>query len=365
MSGRFGRFLGVACIVLGTASAGTAVAQTPVAPAPAATAPANASFAPVPATPPAESSPPVADGAPAPPAAAPAPVAESGYAPAPPAPVEVCSPSCRSGYSCHQGQCLSRCNPACGPGERCLANGECELPQAKAKEAPPAHDPILGSRGIWAFDARVGIELSGSGKVHKNCSANGSFSCNTTTFDIDDASLVMLGLDAMLHLARGVRLGAGYQLVPYSAARSNPPEALQGDRSKTTFHAGHEHQLSAIVEGLVPLGDNMAMALRAQGGLRMLVLAGDLAQFGDDTLSFCNVRNAQHCEVDQGPLFGGGLGTMVGFIVGQKLRFRGDLAMQYDALAWPGRKLVLADGNLTSDAGYSMTRFWLLAGVEL
>jgi hypothetical protein len=245
-----------------------------------------------------------------------------------------------------------------------LPNGQCERQQSVGTAQPPSPH-IFKPPGSWAFAGRLGFELLGSGKVHKNCSAKGVFTCSTTTFDVDDESLAMLGLDAMIHVARGVRLGAGYQLVPYSAVRSNPPEALQADRSRTTFHAGHEHQLSAVLEGLVPIGEDMALALRAQGGLRMLVLAGDLAQGGDDTLSFCHAENAQHCEVDQGPLFGGGIGTMVGFIVGQKLRFRGDLAMEYDAIAWPGRKLVFLNGDLTSDAAYSMTRVWLLAGVEL
>lgn len=353
MSGWYGRSLGVLCVALGMARAVTAAAQTPAVDAPAP--PASASFAPLPSAPPAAN------------AAAP----EESYAPPPPAPAAAsaapavptaCYPSCRSGFVCSAGQCVSRCNPPCGAGERCLASGECALPNGDAQSV---HNPILGDPGSWVFDARLGIEAFGSGNLRTTCTAAGAFRCGNHTDDLDDKSLLMFGLDAMVYVARHVRFGVGYQLVPYSAARSDPPSRLVADSTETTFHAGHEHQLSAVVEGVIPIGSHMAVALRTQGGLRMLMLAGDLAKAGDTFLSFCHAQNAKHCEVDQGPLFGGGIGAMVGFIMGQKLRWRADLALERDIIAWPRRQMEFVGGELASDTTYSMTRFWILAGIEI
>jgi hypothetical protein len=51
--------------------------------------------------------------------------------------------------------------------------------------------------------------------------------------------------------------------------------------------------------------------------------------------------------------------------MGQKLRWRADLAVERDIIAWPSRQVELSDGELASDSTYSMTRFWILAGIEL
>lgn len=243
-----------------------------------------------------------------------------------------------------------------------MPNGECEALKDERSSAPTPN-VILRGPGSWVFAARVGFELASSGETSRTCSSTGIFECtvNTRSQDLDDKSLFMLGLDAMVHVAPGLRLGAGYQLVPRSA--------VADANDSVTYRVGNEHQLAAVIEGLIPIGSNMAFALRAQGGLRMLVVGGYLADKGDRFLRDCYDQNAKHCEVDQGPLFGGGIGTMVGFIGGQKLRWRGDLALEHAIMSWPGEKAEVADGmrtgTLTTESSFSMTRFWLLGGIEL
>lgn len=211
-------------------------------------------------------------GAAAPPAATP--VAGPADA-APPAVVE-CVPRCRSGFMCHAGQCVSRCNPPCRRSERCLANGECEAEEYEEEEddegderraIPEAKNSVLRPAGSWVFGARGGLQVIGGGHVERSCSSTGALSCNgSSEADFDERSYVMLGLDALIHVAPGLRLGLGYELVPYSALKG------KSDDDDEAAHLGHEHALGAIVEGLLPVGPRLALALRAQGGIRMLAL---------------------------------------------------------------------------------------------
>ena len=345
-----GRSAGVVCLILGEGS--TAVAQvTPAAPVPAA--------------------PPTA----APPASTAAPAAAST------ASFPECFPSCRSGFTCHAGQCLSLCNPPCGAGERCLQNSECEREAAPPVVVAPqptqppavlsapsgglvenpakAANDILRQPGSWVFAARVGLQLAGGGHAEQRCTSSGFFSCSpTSTDDTDDKSLFMLGLDAMIHAAPGLRLGAGYQLVPYSALRSAPDD--------NDLHLGNEHALNAIVEGVLPVSSSVALALRAQAGLHMLVIGGDLADNGDAFLTNCHAENSVHCQVDQGPLFGAGYGAMLGLVGRGKVRWRFDLALDRFSMKLPSTQAVFTqmDSISRSDTLYG-TRSWILGGVEL
>ncbi len=221
--------------------------------------------------------------------------------------------------------------------------------------APTPTSSIQRAPGSWVFAARVGLELWGDDHVEMDCSAAGSFSCSKNRLEVyKDRSFFMLGLDALVHVSPGVRAGLGYQLVPHSSVGDSP-----------TYHVGHEHQLGGIVEGVVPATANIALAVRAQGGLRMLVVGGDLADKADDFLKACYAANAKHCEVDLGPLFGAGLGVSVGLIGGQKARWRADLAMERDFITWPSKQQIMTDGELRMDATEYLTRFWLLAGIEI
>jgi hypothetical protein len=244
---------------------------------------------------------------------------------------------------------VSLCNPPCAGSERCLANGECEGGAPPIDDEPEtehrrrrrhkadnddaeAPSDILRAPGKWAFAARAGFQIVGGGHVEDKCEAVGVGSCDAESrADDDDKSLFMLGLDAMIHAAPGLRLGVGYQLVPYSSVRGS-----EGDKKEV--HLGHEHGLDAVIEGVLPLGPRIGLVLRAQGGVRMLVIGGDLADRSDTFLRECNDANAVHCEVDQGPLFGTNYGAMLGVVGGNKLHWRVDLALDRFALKLPRRK---------------------------
>jgi hypothetical protein len=316
----------------------------------------------------------------------------AGVAPTPPTPgtatfapvptVAECFPACRSGFTCHEGQCISLCNPACGADERCLPNGECEREAPATSRSGDSEDneskPVRRRRhraddeanqnagapsdiwrpeGTWVFAARAGFGVFGGGHVENHCTDSGEqSSCGADNSDgVDDKSLFMLGIDGLVHVASGVRLGAGYQLVPYSS--------LKDDIEHKTVHLGHEHALNAIVEGLLPLGPRLALALRAHGGLRMLVIGGDLAESGDRFLKNCR-NSVGHCEVDQGPLFGGGFGGMVGIVGRGKTRWRIDLALDRFSMKLPSSKVV-SDGVRTQSSTMYDTRTWILGGLEL
>ena len=327
---------------------------------------------------------------------APAPAA----APAASAPIAAeCVPSCRAGYFCHEGQCLSLCNPPCGAGERCSQNGECESATPPPAPAPVASVPVapapavvapqpvaapppwqastapvnaamplgpatpsalLRNPGRFVFAARVGFQLAGGGHSEPSCSFTGGLSCQTlVNSDDDDKSLVMFGIDAMIHATRSLRLGLGYQLVPYSA--------IHYASATKNLHLGNEHALNGIVEGVVPLGPQVGLVMRAQAGVRMLIIGGDLADSSNAFLSDCKQRNDFHCDVDQGPMFGGNYGAMLGVLGGvEAIHWRADLALDRFSMAMPVFQDVRSQFNGTSiGATLYGTRLWLLAGVEL
>lgn len=294
-----------------------------------------------------------------------------------------CFPACRSGFTCHVGQCVSLCNPPCAAGESCTANGECAAVSRAApdlddeeeeeEEARPRRrrelvsdtdssgpSTLLRSRGQFVFAIRAGFGVIGSGTGEASCSGCLTAGPTSSKSNVIDKSPFMLGVDAMMHASRGLRLGAGYQLVPYSAVA---PESDKSD----SVHLGHEHALRAIVEGIVPLGPNIGFVLRAQGGLRMLVIGGELTEKSDAFLADCKTLNDAHCEVDQGALFGSSIGAMVGLLGGKKVHWRVDLALDRDNQKLPSRTTVSGQPSreVTRDSSFGMTRFWVLGGIEL
>jgi hypothetical protein len=272
---------------------------------------------------------------------------------------------------------VSLCNPPCGDGQRCLANGECDggpppidddedrphrRRKAHREEGAEAASDILRASGKLVFAARAGFQIVGGGHIEETCEAVGDGSCDPESrADDDDKSLFMLGLDALIHAAPGLRLGVCYQLVPYSSVRGS-----EGDKKE--IHLGHEHGLDAVIEGVLPLGPRIALALRAQGGVRMLFVGGDLADRDDEFLRNCHDANAVHCEIDQGPLFGTNYGAMLGVVGGNKLHWRVDLALDRFALKLPSAQVVLSKDPEQSFAQTTTlygTRTWLLGGIEL
>jgi len=214
------------------------------------------------------------------------------------------------------------------------------------------------------FAAHVGLKLVGKGRTELSCTDTVSGLCSRKPqLDYTDKSWVMLGIDGMFHVTPGFRLGLGYAVVPYAAIGSEPNEA-------TTQHLGHEHALNAIVEGLVPLKPRLAIALRAQGGVRMLVTGGDLASSTDKLLAECKDSVGDHCEAARGPFFGGTLGGTAGVVLGDKVRARFDLGV--DRVFYKLRDTAheyqpdtALSEKRTDKQTLAGTRLWLLLGVEL
>ncbi|RYZ05967.1 MAG: hypothetical protein EOO73_17610 [Myxococcales bacterium] len=302
---------------------------------------------------------------------------------APPVAASECFPHCRTSYTCYQAQCISLCNPPCAEGQSCTSVGEC-VPAAAAppivSSPPPPPPPVaplpaspalpraavpawssepsaLRDAGTFVLVGHLGVELFGAGhREDELCDTGDCQSASSVEFS--DKSPVVLGVDGLFHATRGLRLGLGYWLVPYSAMGAEPNRG-------TTFHIGSEHALNAIIEGLAPLRPNLALALRVHAGPRLLITGGDLAQSLDSFLSACSRMPVDHCEADKGPFFGGQAGTAVGLLFGSRVRARLDLAVERYFVQAGERRL--SDGPLTFSSTVTNfgTRFWALAGIEL
>lgn len=282
-----------------------------------------------------------------------------------------CVPSCRAGFVCHAGQCLSRCNPVCAAGERCTAAGECErlpaAPPALAAPVPvaPAAAPELAGKaraaalqaaGTWVFGARAGLLVYGWGTVTTRATRSELSRPSSAQQDVTDRSYPSVELEALIHASPGLRAGAGYSIAPYSAQKAD------GD---SMTHFGHEQALRGIVEGLLSVTPTLAIALRGQAGVRMLVPGGDLKKSFDDFLNGCRATSDDHCEADSGPFVGPTGGVMLGLVGGSHIRWRFDLQLEHLAYTYSHVKDVSPLSVRTTDNSLETTRLSVLAGAEL
>jgi hypothetical protein len=102
----------------------------------------------------------------------------------------------------------------------------------------------------------------------------------------------------------------------------------------------------------------------------MLSIGGDLADEADDSLRTCSNQIDTHCEVDKGPMFGSSFGATAGIVGGKKLHWRVDLAVDRDSFKIWDSSFSFQSGSgvhnsITTTSTQSMTRSWILAGVEL
>lgn len=216
---------------------------------------------------------------------------------------------------------------------------------------------MLRAPGTFVFVARLGLQLYGAGTVEEESCQNGNCAPKLNT-DFDDKSPVALGVDGLFHATRGLRLGLGYWLLPSSVVGLEPNRG-------NTVHLGSEHALNAIVEGIAPLRPNLALALRAQGGPRLLLGGGDLVDGVDSFLAVCSNRPVDRCNADKGPFFGGQFGTSVGLLFGDRLRTRVDLGVERSFVKAGESQITDGAITLSSTATNFATRIWAMAGVEL
>jgi hypothetical protein len=149
-----------------------------------------------------------------------------------------------------------------------------------------------------------------------------------------------------------------------------PYSAFVADGDSEIYHEGHEHGLNGVLEGVIPVGARLSIALRAQAGVRMLVFAGDLKDGVERFLSLCEDSGATRCEVDRGPVFGSAFGGMFGLVGAGRVRWRVDLAVERVLLPGPDSSVTtdsLAMGTTTqySESTIYTTRSWVFGGIEL
>jgi hypothetical protein len=156
----------------------------------------------------------------------------------------------------------------------------------------------------------------------------------------------------MFHVTRGLRLGLGYWMVPHSAFLPN---------GGSTLNIGSEHGLVALVEGVVSLGPNLALALRSQAGPRLLLVSSDLADRNQAFLQACTTAG-ELCSVNSSSFLGATVGSMAGLIFGSKPRWRVDFALE--RLILPMSRDQFTSDGLTFTTTLYGTRLWFVAGAE-
>jgi len=205
----------------------------------------------------------------------------------------------------------------------------------------------------------LGTPLLEGGDYEVDCSTNtvGVCASSSARHDLKDRSPLVVGIDGLWHASNAMRLGLSYWLIPYSGMRL--------DGGNDTIHLGSSHRLLGVVEGLIALGGTSKLALRAQAGLGVLVVGGDLEDANDAFDASCQGSTATLCESDSGPHFGSSYGAQVGYLTGSRLRWRTDLAIERFAQSISTRRLQAGSNALSLKETASASRLILSVGLEL
>jgi hypothetical protein len=318
------RTLAALALVTGAAraqppTAGFEPAPAEPAPQPTQPPPAPAEPAPAPAEPPQVSAQPAAPIAPAPPAVAPA-------QPGPPPP---------------------------GP----YYYGEPPPPGAPAPAAPAAPRERSGFVGL----ARIGFVLTGGGEGEQECDGPDAIcaAVGEDRQDYDDESGLVLGADFMGYLTPNLRLGAGLLYVVDSS--------IQIDGSDQELDLGSDLSLQIVVEGLLDVGPQTALALRGQGGMLLLFPDDDLEDIISLLEQDCEtVQGAGgSCDVKDGPFVGWTVGAGFGVVHDiDRVALRADLMLQFYGLSTTGQEANFAGDDIETTIGFSGHRVLVAGGLE-
>lgn len=214
-------------------------------------------------------------------------------------------------------------------------------------------------RGTFVVGVRLGTSLFAGGEHEVGCSSSVSGFCGAySNVDVSDRSPLVIGVDGLVHATAGLRLGLSYWLIPYSGVRFD-------DSNDDTVVLGNAHRLLGVIEGLVPIGSTSKLTLRAQAGLGILVVGGDIEEQNSNYLDACNASTLDHCHVDGSPFFGSSYGVQVGYLATNKLRWRTDFALERFSQKIRGIS-VRDEGHTSSvDETSSGTRLIVSLGLEL
>lgn len=228
------------------------------------------------------------------------------------------------------------------------------------------NNPALAKGFI--FYPKVGYVVTGSGDENTDDSYSGA-TTNTpspSSTSGDDKSGFALGADFLAGVTSTLRIGGGLLWLP----------SLKAKVGDTELTGGNQLNLAAIIEPVIPASETVAIAIRGQGGLSLLIPGGDLSDAINQKKSECSQDLAAgdpKCDVNGGPglgwHLGGGGGVIVG--VGGRTRLRFDLLAQYmNQSTWSYSHTHAASGgsgSYTHDVSYGIsgTRLFLIAGIEI
>jgi hypothetical protein len=370
-----------------------------------------------PAPPPPAPAPPVTAPPPTPgPTAVPGPAVppSTAAAPVPPPPPVVAAcirdTDCKGDRVCERGNCVDPrpAAPVVAPGTpgapgagayaQPQAPGAAPVPgaapgtygnaQPSAEPGAPTAGQINPSRGFVLLP-RVGLIASGGGSSGFDCEANGTQSgpaCagwkKIASTDYDDKSLLVFGVDTLFHVIPALRLGLGLTFLPFYNV-----DVHTGTTTRS-YSVGRELALQGIVEGLIPAGRIISVAIRGQGGVSMWIPSKDEAFLPATYDSNGNVSSQRSinqekekchesqtsastdfsCKVNEGPFWGYTMGLGAGMVFHlEKIRLRGDLLGQYTSWsAW-----LVENNNAATNEHFKPTlslsgmRYMLLFGVEI
>jgi hypothetical protein len=208
---------------------------------------------------------------------------------------------------------------------------------------------------------RFGFVLGGGGDAEQECEGSTPI-CNTlnaTADDYDDESDPLIGFDLLGHLSHNLRLGAGLTWVTGTSVD------IDGVGSQQDL--GSDLSLQAIVEGLIDVGPQTAIAVRAQGGAILLIVGGDLENEIEGLEQDCeSIETAGgSCEVKDGPFLGWTVGGAAGVVhsLGD-VALRADFMLQFYALRTAGQDVSIGGEDVETTFVLTGNRFVLTAGLE-
>ena len=220
-----------------------------------------------------------------------------------------------------------------------------------------------------AIIPRAGFVLGGSGrlKFDQTC-AGPDFApdvCDqlppSSSPDYTDQSTLVVELALLLHALPELRVGLGGYLLP--------GVEVKNDETGAKFDMGHELDIVAIVEGVIPTQSIVYVPIRAFVGPQVLFPESDLKRERESSDDLCARHPAMAgttCAAETGPVLGLTAGGGLGIIIAahRMLRLRADVTFQYvrsTVLEFEAR-----GGGNEAELSVLMegTRWWLTGGLE-
>lgn len=231
-------------------------------------------------------------------------------------------------------------------------------PDATESDEPVEEKPLWGAGPLAVL--RLGANVYGTGTLDYRCSGPNCTAADDRDRDYDEKLGLILGVDAMLAIFPGGRLGAGLVYTPTYSVEAGP-----GD---TNFEVGSSLGLNGILEGLLIASPEAALGLQVRGGPVFFFPGGDFQDQIDAAKDFCSGSSSEaRCDVDTGPFIGWTVGPGLGlhFAANELVRIRLDTFFEFYG-SFLGEFIVDDAAGRTVNSLYTDGfRIWTSLGFEI